>query len=64
MVYIPCLQRELVHGRLRRHGRRQFNLCSSYQSDRLLTNVLGILVYLVAGKFASTNPNDALWFSE
>ena len=28
------------------------------------TNVVGILVYLVAGKFPSANPNDVLWFSE
>lgn len=32
--------------------------------DHHLTNVVGILVYLVAGRFPSTDPNDVLWFSE
>lgn len=32
--------------------------------DHHLTNVVGVLVYLVAGRFPSTDPNDVLWFSE
>jgi hypothetical protein len=32
--------------------------------DHHLTNLVGVLVYLVAGRFPSTNPNDMLWFIE
>ena len=29
-----------------------------------LTNVTGVLVFLVAGRFPSADPNDALWIEE